>query len=314
MIKRIVYDIECLPNFFCVVVCDLDSDEQYVFEISFRKQEHDQIIHIAEKHILIGYNSHNYDDVLIKYIMSNPKCTNMDLYKVSRDIITNNCANYKKYKKDCSMESIDIMTMLASSKLRVSLKHLQVVINWHNVQEFEVDWDAELPMNQWEACIEYCFNDVLSLKAVCQTLSKDFELRKFVHNTTGIACYSKDPVKIAEYTMAKAIAESKGLNTDSFIWDTVEKNVPVREINIGNLILPFISFKTTAFKSVLDTYKNFILCPEEERAKPKSEKFKLPVKHGNMYLNFGLGGLHHDYQRSLTIKPPVGCKLIQSDV
>jgi hypothetical protein len=238
----------------------------------------------------------------------------MDLYKVSKDIITNNCAKYKKYKKDGSMESVDIMTMLASSKLRVSLKHLQVVINWHNVQEFEVDWDSELPMDQWDACIEYCFNDVLSLKAVCETLSKDFELRKFVQNTTGILCHSKDPVKIAEYTMAQAIAESKGLDTDSFIWDTVESNVPVREITIGDLILPFISFKTDTFKKVLDTYKNFVLRPEEERAKSKNEKFKLPVVHNGMYLNFGLGGLHHDYQRSLTIKPPVGCKLIQSDV
>lgn len=322
--KQIVYDIECLPNFFCVVFTDLHSDEQHVFQITEEKKEHRKIIQVAQNNTLIGYNSHNYDDVLIKYIISNPYCTNKDLYKISKAIITNKREVYKKYKRDNSVESIDIMTMLASSKLRVSLKHLQVVINWHNVQEFEVDWDSNLPKDQWEPCIEYCINDVLSLKAVCETLKKDFELREFVYETTEIACFSKDPVKIAEYTMAKAIAESKGQNTDSFIWETTDANKPVGKIKVKDLLFPFISFKTERFKEVHKAFMELEFDPAEEQAKKPDDRWGHPMRFDKMWLVFGLGGLHHNYgkktgnkkfkSKGLIHRDEPGSKLLMPDV
>ena len=312
--KLIVYDCEVLPNFACVVVTELIGDMTFTYEISEHNQDHAAIIQVAKLYQLIGYNSHSYDDIITKYVMLNPKCTNAELYEISRAIIDRDFFVTKKYKQDKSMQSIDIMTMLASSKLRVSLKHLQVVIKWHNVQEFEVEWTEDLPEDRWEACKEYCVNDVLSLKAVCQTLEKEFKLRDFVYETTGLLCYSKDPVKIAEYTMADAIAKDFPGGVDQFIWDTVDANVPVKSIHVSELILPFVQFKTPRFKAALKTYQDFILEPEKEQLKKKSEKFKVVIRLENMFLNLGLGGIHHEYKRGITHKEVPGTKLLMPDV
>ena len=312
--KMILFDWEVLPNFACVVVTELVGDKTFTYEISEYNHDHAAIIQIAELYQLIGYNSHAYDDIITKYVMLNPTCTNAELYEISRAIIDRDFFVTKKYKQDKSMQSIDIMTMLASSKLRVSLKHLQVVIKWHNVQEFEVEWTEDLPEDRWDACKEYCVNDVLSLKAVCQTLEKDFKLRDFVYETTGLLCYSKDPVKIAEYTMADAIAKDFPGGVDQFIWDTVDANVPVKSIQVSDLILPFVQFKTPRFKKALKTYQDFLLEPEKEQLKKKSEKFKVVIRLENKFLNLGLGGIHHEYKRGITPQEVPGTKLLMPDV
>lgn len=321
--KKVVYDIESLPNFFCVVFSELDGDRVFSYEISKYKNDHRRILTQLHHYEMIGYNNHGYDDVLMNYIVDNPNCTAEDINKLSQAIIALGRDRrdetlkkfVRKYKHGRYFKSRDIMTMLASSKLRVSLKQLQVMINWHNVEEFECDWEAPLPEELWTPCIRYCVNDVLSLKAVCHYLKKDFTLRDYVHAQTGFDVFSKDPVKIAEFTMADSIAKGYNeYNTQRFIWDTVSNNKPINRVDVGSLILPCIKFKTPLFNKVLDKYKAFKFSPREEALKPKKDKFKMPVLFNGMYLNFGLGGLHHDYKKGKVFKKPCDGKLIQADV
>jgi len=303
--NKLVYDIECLPNFFCVVFSELEGDKTLSFEISSRIDQRNVIISIIKKFKLIGYNSNHYDDILLEYLLKTPKCTNYELYLMSKKIIDNEKHNYKYNRV---IESIDIMTMLASSKLRVSLKHLQVIIKWDNVLEFEVDWNKELDESLFDECIEYCINDVLSLKAVCDNLKSGFELRDYVYETTGLDCYSRDPVKIAEYTMSKVIGESQGKDVDYFIRETINSNEEITSIKVKDLILPLIKFKTDKFKGLKKKYEDLILYPGT------SKKIQFPLIHEGVCYNFGLGGLHHDYKRSLVIKPGKNEKLVQADV
>ena len=248
----------------------------------------------------------------------------MDLYRMSKAIINNDrdVVNYYKYEQ--SIESIDIMTFLASSKLRVSLKHLQVIIKWHNLEEFEVDWDAPLPEERWEACIKYCINDVLSLKAVCKELESGFKLREFVAGETGLNVESKDPVKIAEYTMSKAIAEAEGMNVDKWMRKKINENRPVGEIVVRDLLFPFVKFKTQRFRDVLSVYQNLAFDPAVEQAKPVDQRWGHPMRFDKMWLVFGLGGLHHNYgkktgkkkfkSRGLIHKEQPGSQLLMPDV
>ena len=41
---RIVHDIEGLPNFFSVAIVDYDSDREWLFEISERKNQINELI------------------------------------------------------------------------------------------------------------------------------------------------------------------------------------------------------------------------------------------------------------------------------
>jgi len=292
---KVCYDIECVPNFFCIVFSPLDSDKVVSYEISERRDDRDQIKKVAEGYKLIGYNSHGYDDIMLRFLFDNMDCNNMDLYRMSKAIISKDRDTVNNYKYKKGLESIDIMTFLASSKLRKSLKHLQVVIKWHNLEEFEVDWDAELPKDRWDPCISYCVNDVLSLKAVCKELTKGFALREFVHEQTGLNVESLDPVKIAEYTMSQSIAKGLGMEVDWFMRKTVNENVPVGNIVVKDLLFPFIKFKTARFNAVLDVYKGLEFDPAVEQPKKPEQKWGHPMRFGKMWLVFGLGGLHHNY-------------------
>ena len=321
--KKIVYDCESFNNYFCIVFSELHGDGKVVFEISKNRQDHKHIIIQILNYWLLGYNNHGYDDIVCNFILDNPECTAEEINVLSQAIIALGKdpkneelkAIVKPYKHDNYFKSSDIMTMLASSKLRVSLKHLQVIIKWHNLEEFECDWKKDLPEDRWEACKLYCLNDVLSLKAVCHNQEKGFALRDYVHEQTGFDVYSKDPVKIAEWTMADSIAKGLGWeDTQRFIWDTNKKNIPIRTIKLSELILPFISFKTKVFQDVLDVYNNFLLNPKEEADKKKADKFKIPALVDGMILNFGLGGLHHDYKAGRVFKSTDTVKVIQSDV
>lgn len=322
--KKLVYDIECLPNFFCVVFSELEGDTTVAYEIHEHKDQRREIIAMCQTYQLISYNGHGYDDIMIKFLIANTDCVNEDLYQMSKAIINRDrdVVNYYKYKE--GPESIDIMTQLASSKLRVGLKHLQVTIKWPNLEEFEVDWDKDLPEDRWEACIKYCVNDVLSLKAVCHARKKDFALRDYVAEQTGLSVHSKDPVKIAEYTMSDTVAKSQGKSVDSWMRKTINKNEPVGTIVVADLLFPFIAFKTKKFQDVLDTYKNLVFDPAMEQGKPLSQKWGHPMRFGNMWLVFGLGGLHHNYgirkgpktfkSRGLIHKNQPGSQLMMPDV
>lgn len=290
--KKIIYDIESLPNFFCIVFSELEGNKTITYEISSRVNQRKEILKVCKSYWLIGYNNLHYDDILLNYIHRTPNCTAKTINKVSQGIINSTKYLYYPYKKG-SFTTSDVLPLLASSKLRVSLKHLQIITKWHNVQEFEIDWTKDLPESEWDNCIDYCINDVLSLKHVCKTLKKDFELRDYVFKTTGQNGYSKDPVKIAEYAMCDAIAKGLGKNTEAFISETKENNKKRSKIVIGDLLNSFIEFKTKRFQKVHQIYKDLVLIPEEEDKKKDDDKFGHLVKFNNMWIVFGLGGLHH---------------------
>ena len=227
---KVITDIECLPNFFCIVFAELDGEGIIAYEISSRRDDREYIIATILAYTLLAYNSHHYDDILMNYLIHSPDCTNYDLYLISKAIIDGDRDTIRPYKYNKPFDSIDVMTMIASSKLRVSLKHLQVVTNWHNVEEFECDWNEPLPEERWDDCIDYCKNDVLSLKHVCKLLKKDFELREYVQERKGFECRSMSPVSIAEMDMANAVAKKLGYSdTRKFMRDTVDKNSHVKK-------------------------------------------------------------------------------------
>lgn len=327
---KVIYDIESLPNYFCVVFAQLNGDGIKKYEISSRRNDRDEILEMAKYSILIAHNAHGYDNLLMNYIFDNQTCTAQDINFISQTIIKAGKFENKQnrdlknilypYRHGRYFDSIDTMTLLASSKLRVSLKHLQVMIKWHNVLEFECNWEVDLPEDQWDECLDYCVNDVLSLKEVCLTLHKDFTLRDFVHETTGLDVHSKDPVKIAELTMCAAIAAGNEEQVGTFMYETTQQNRPTREVIIEDLLLPFIKFETEPFQKLHRTYRELVLDPVIEAKKSKKEKFKEPLLLNGVIFNFGLGGIHHSYSEnpkingSRTFKTGNGYKLVQSDV
>lgn len=292
--KVCVYDIEVFPNVFHCTVIDTDTDILYKFEISSRKNQINELIEFFKQKdiILCGYNNLHYDDPIINYII--------DYYHIMKDlyylrvcesiynlskIITNseedNIDAWEKWKYAYFFKSFDLLTMLYSNKLRVSLKELQVTMQYKNVQEFVADWDVYLPENQIDSMIEYNINDVRSTEELLNRCKELIDLRLSIEDEYGVDVLSKDRVNIGMKILAHKYLEKTGLK-----WkDIKDLRSPMDTIPLKDVILPFIKYDSPIIQKVLDDMKTQIVPPGR---KGYENKF---IFEGLQY-SIGVGGLH----------------------
>ena len=136
---------------------------QYGYYYNNIQQQFGIYIHISSAgcclQIFVGYNNHHYDDVIINYIIDfylrmknlTQKRINSSLFGLSQTIIDSeegNIDSWKKWKYLHCFKSMDLLTMMFSSKLRVGLKPMQVTMMFPNVQEYDGDFNEPIPVDK----------------------------------------------------------------------------------------------------------------------------------------------------------------------
>lgn len=259
--NRIIYDVECLCNFFCVNLQDYDSNEQKVYEISERRNDIEEIVKDFNSFsYVIGFNSVSYDDRLINSLIKNADFYNKakynwkditsELYKLSQLIIEDNNDNHKNYEKykeygwNKPFKSIDLFLfwskMLRLSK-KLSLKSISANIHWHNIQQMPVPHDVPLALEDIDKVIDYCWNDVFITKKLAILLKDQINLRVNIQKQYGIKCLSSDNIKIASDLLAKQYSEKTGIPEREFR----ERQTWRKDVALRDCILPQVEFNKT---------------------------------------------------------------------
>jgi hypothetical protein len=188
----VVYDIEIFPNCFTCTVKNTETEEIKTFEISERKNDLTELVRFFRlPYYFAGYNNHHYDDVIINYIidyyevMLNKRRidVNESLFNLSHVIVTSeegNISKFKRWKYAHYFESMDVLTMLLSSKLRVGLKEMQMTMHYHNVYEYEGDFNSYIFNSDIDRMIEYNINDVESTEELLKINEKQVDIRRFI--------------------------------------------------------------------------------------------------------------------------------------
>ena len=174
-----VYDIEIFPNVFHCTVKNTETHKYTFLEISERRNDLPKIIdlfwtirdvsqnNIWEKNyttqqqfqtdkIFCGYNNIHYDNPIINYIIDYQKTMARlsyieicrSLFNLSNTIIhsvDSNFSAWSKWKYRIYFETLDLLTMLYSQKLRVGLKEMQVTMQFRCVHEYDGDFQSWLP-------------------------------------------------------------------------------------------------------------------------------------------------------------------------
>lgn len=292
----VVYDIEVFPNVFHCCCKNTETNETILFEISDRKNQIDELLdYFSKNYMFCGYNNHHYDDVIINYmldekiypILYNSHYTRIcsSLYNLSTYIVNLQEGEKNKavrWKYAHYFQSMDILTMLFSSKLRVGLKEMQVTMHYHNVQEYEGDFTQWLPTSEIDKMIMYNINDVESTTALLTQLEKDVKLRLFIQEEYGIDALSMDSVKFGETLLAKKYCESTGITMK----ELKEMRSPMDYIPLKDVILPCISYTNQKLKDVLREMKEQVVYSKERKGYER--KFLLD---GVTY-SIGVGGIH----------------------
>lgn len=294
----IVYDIEIFPNVFHCTCKDTETNKLYFFEISNRKNQLTELVdffffkNTGDK-MFCGYNNKHYDDVIINYLidfyykmdsLSYLKICN-SLFNLSSTIVTSeegDTSKFKRWKYAKYFYSMDLLTMLFSSKLRVGLKEMQVTMHYKNVEEYSGDFNQFLPDSEIDNMIEYNINDVESTTELLNRLKDDVQLRLFIEKEYGIDALSMDSVKFGETLLLKKYCEETGLS-EQYV-KTLRS--PMDYIPLKDVILPFISYKNPKLQDVLKDMKSQIVYSKERKGYEK--KFVL----SNVRYSIGVGGIH----------------------
>nr|DAH00363.1 MAG TPA: DNA polymerase [Crassvirales sp.] len=293
----IVYDIEIFPNVFHCTCKNTETKEYRYFEISNRKNQLTELVNYffyenIDK-MFCGYNNKHYDDVIINYLID--FYYKMDslltfrvcdsLYNLSRTIVTaeeGDTSKFARWKYAKYFYSMDLLTMLFSSKLRVGLKEMQVTMHYKNVEEYSGDFNEFLPDDSIDDMIAYNINDVDSTEELLNRVSGDVQLRLFIEQEYGIDALSMDSVKFGETLLLKKYCEQTNIS-ESYV-KTLRS--PMDYIPLKDVILPFIKYKNPILQDVLEDMKSRIVYSKERKGYEK--KFVL----SNVCYSVGVGGIH----------------------
>ena len=240
-----------------------------------------------------GYNNKHYDDVIINYIidfyykldqLSYARIC-QSIFNLSNTIVKSeegDISKFKRWKYANYFESMDLLTLQFSSKLRVGLKEMQVTMHYKNVLEYDGDFSSALPEDSIDDMIYYNINDIDSTTELLNRLTKDIALRAFIETEYGINAYSMDSVKFGETLLAKKYCEATGISKKQL--ETMRS--PMDYIPLKDVILPFITYKNPKIRAVLEDMKGQVVYTKERKGYEK--QFVL----SNTTLSVGVGGIH----------------------
>lgn len=310
-----VYDIEIFPNVFHCAIKNSETKEYILYEISERRNDLTKLIDffwtirdqsqkgIWEKNyttdlqfntdkIFCGYNNLHYDNPIINYIIDyHEKMETLDafqicqsLYNLSNEIIRStdgNFTSWSKWKYKIYFETLDLLTMLYSQKLRVGLKEMQVTMQFRCVQEYEGDFQNWLPLAEIPNMIKYNINDVDSTEELLNRCKKDIELRLAIEDEYGVKVLNKDGVNIGMKIITQKYLEKTGQT-----WNQIKDlRSPCDMVDLSKVILPIVKFNTPILQEVLKDMKRQIVSPGRKGYK------KNFILDGLEYC-VGVGGIH----------------------
>lgn len=287
-----VYDIEVFKNVFHCTLLNTETEELIKFECSIRKNEMEEMckFFLQPDICLVGYNNIHYDNPIINYCIeyfSNSKYTYnkicMSIFNLST-IITKDKENidkWKRWKYANNFYTLDLLTMLYSQALRVSLKEMQVTMMYKNVQEFNCNWQIPLATTEIDSMIDYNINDVMSTYELLKRCEKDIKLRLNIEDQYNIKCLNKDGVNIGMQILAEEYMRKTGIS-----WNILKDlRSPADTINLNEIILPFIKYDTKILQDLLIEMKSLTVSPGR---KSYEKKFLL----GDRVISVGVGGIH----------------------
>ena len=312
----IVFDIEVLKNVFTCTCKNTDTKQITVFEISPRRVDVQELVtFFYEDYYFVGYNNIHYDNPILNYIIMLYREHYFDRYstreltesvfRISQLVIDKNSDFdlWKEYKYARNFLSIDLLTMLYSKALRVSLKEMQVTMQYKNVEEFVVDWHQDLPEKDIDRLISYNINDVESTEELLYRCKDLLELRIETEKDFGLPCLSLDRVNLGDRLLQLKVMEKTGLNKKQL----ENMKSPADYVDLEKVIFPWIKFESPILQKKLTDMKN------QHNVSPGRKGYINTFIFGEMKVTIGVGGIHGD-NGTCIIKPNEDELLLDSDV
>jgi len=161
----LIYDFEVFKHDW--VVCWLDTKTRKIYHIHNDKSKLEKFYEYYKHRIMVGYNSRNYDQYILKAILCDFSAWDMNNHLI-RD-------GKKGFEFSKLLNKFPIMNYDCSVGFR-GLKELEAFMG-HDIRESSVPWDIDRPLTkkEIESVLSYCKHDVMETFHVFVETSEEFE-------------------------------------------------------------------------------------------------------------------------------------------
>lgn len=287
-----VFDIECYPNYFCIVFKDYKTKKYVTFErinffgVDFSERKLYWIMH---HYTVIGFNSAKYDLLMLWY--AHGGATNQHLKMLTNDIIGGGLTP-RQFEKQVglTMPKTAHIDLIEVCPLEGSLKTYAARLHCERLQDLPFDPDTVLEEWQMVVVLDYCATDLDATELIFENLFEQLKLRADLTRIYRDDLMSKSDAQIAEAVISAEIGRIVGRR-------------PARPAVEGGRVFnyrvpPWMRYQTPLMQRVLATVASagYEVRDNGTVAIPDSVG-KLKINIGNSVYRMGNGGLHSSEKR-----------------
>jgi len=319
--RAIVYDVETTVKAFTLNAESIDSDDNYTWEISHRRNDIVSLMqwfNLLHQHKvdMIGYNNLHFDYPVIHNIFMNAgSITVEDIYAHAQHIIGSQDRFGSTIWQDQRFApQIDLYKIhhFDNKAKRQSLKGLEFNMRSHSVLDMPVDFREHLSAEQIDRyLVPYNRHDVKETKNFALISAEAIAFRREMASQIEGDVINFNDTKLGKELLIQRI----GANVCySFTPRKAPKQTIRTRVDMAEVVFPYISFDNPEFIRVLTWIKQQVLTsyqlenltgedgepieqPERFSSEPKSISTKGVFKDvsatiSNFTFHFGTGGIH----------------------
>jgi hypothetical protein len=294
-----IMDYETLCNCFIAVFEHYKTEERKVFVVHEQRNDFPEFVTFLQKCVTenqwhISYNGLSFDAQITQKILQNQKyLKNLPaeplvkyIYEYAQTVIEKSnkgdFAEFAPYK--LKIKQIDLFKLNHwDNKAKMSgLKWIQYSMDWENVEEMPHRHDQPVTdSDTLDSVISYCINDVTSTKKIFEHSKEQILLRQTLTKEYGIDLYSASEPRISKELFLHFLELRTGMSKAHL----KTLRTPRPYIVLADCILPYVTFETSQFNSVLDYFRTKVITSTKDG-------FKHRIDFKGVKVDYGLGGIH----------------------
>lgn len=300
--RIIFFDIEIYPNYFLMVSYDPYKKTYKTFEI-FNDTEINQYTQLKEylkqeqQSYFCGYNSLFYDMNILTEMITLNYTSNSEIKTLNDDIINDIWPKNPEWKL-CN-KTLDLMLINnygPKSAKSTSLKKLEFNLRKKKIQDLPYHFNDLINTElQREEIIKYCKYDVEMLLDVFE-FSKDLiKMRIEFDKLYNLGVLNSPEPDLAKKYVYSELAKSMNTPVKEF----KDLRTYHDEIELKDLILPFIKFENPIYQEVLDFYNSITLVATTKSTRNPVLKviniknaINKSIEYKELTTDYGAGGIH----------------------
>lgn len=294
-----IHDCETIINCYLAIFENYQTEEQHIFLINKHTNDFEKLMSFLKNNIQnndwhVTYNGNAFDYQILEKLMKEynvlKNYTDGErlakyIYDYAQKTIekSNNNEYLEFYPNNFKINQIDIFKTnhWNNPNKYSSLKWLQYMIDYPNIEEMEQEHYIPIQDDQLDKLIFYCINDVKSTKKVFD-ISKDIlKLRKTLSNEYGINLYSSSEPTISKELFLFFLSDKLKMDKNEI------KKLRTRRdsVKLSECILPYVRFNTIELKKIHNFFNS-------KSIKTTKDKLSYSFTYKNVKIKLGLGGTH----------------------